>query len=258
MNESVDDDLEPRTEALLADHANADSALRPIVEELLQRCRLQQKLLDRVTRIADRYQNVERERSRNYSERYERQLRQLDKVMRISDHYQAMLQDMKSRLQWLSTRDELTGLPNRRDAMTRLAGEASYADRAGSLFCIALIDVDHFKAINDNYGHAVGDMVLARIAGQLQHCVREYDICARWGGEEFLVVFPRMDQASDAFVLAERLREAIATPSENPPVTLSVGVTAFRHGERIDETLQRADDALYKAKDAGRNRTVMG
>jgi diguanylate cyclase (GGDEF)-like protein len=101
-------------------------------------------------------------------------------------------------------------------------------------------------------------MVLARIAVQLQQSVREYDICARWGGEEFLVVFPRVDQVSDALMLAERLREAIGTPSENPPVTLSVGVTAFRHGERIDETLQRADNALYQAKDQGRNRTVVG
>jgi diguanylate cyclase (GGDEF)-like protein len=258
MNEPMDDDLDPRADALLGDPAHAGSPLRPIAEELLQRCRDQHKLLDRVTRIADRYQNVERERTRGYAERYERQLRQLDKVVRISDHYQAMLQDLKTRLQWLSTRDELTGLPNRRDAMTRLAGEASYADRAGGLFCIALVDVDHFKEINDNYGHAVGDMVLARIAVQLQQAVREYDICARWGGEEFLVVFPRIDQVSDAFMLAERLREAIGTPSENPPVTLSVGVTAFRQGERIDETLQRADNALYQAKDQGRNRTIMG
>lgn len=258
MNDPIDDDLEQRAAALLADPAHAGSPLRPIAEELLVRCRDQHKLLDRVTRIADRYQNVERERTRDYTERYERQLRQLDKVVRISDHYQAMLQDLKSRLQWLSTRDELTGLPNRRDAMTRLAGEASYADRAGGAFCIALIDVDHFKEVNDNYGHAVGDMVLARIAGQLQHSVREYDICARWGGEEFLVVFPRMDQVSDALMLAERLREAIGTPSENPSVTLSIGVTAFRHGERIDETLQRADNALYQAKDQGRNRTIVG
>lgn len=258
MNEPIDDDLDQRAEALLKKPDYAGSPLRLIAEELLQRCRDQHKLLDRVTRIADRYQNVERERTKNYTERYEKQLRQLDKVVRISDHYQAMLQDLKTRLQWLSTRDELTGLPNRRDAMTRLAGEASYADRANGMFCIALVDVDHFKEINDNYGHAVGDMVLARIAAQLQTAVREYDICARWGGEEFLVVFPRIDQVSDAFALAERLREAIGTPSENPPVTLSIGVTAFRHGERIDETLQRADNALYQAKDQGRNRTVLG
>jgi diguanylate cyclase (GGDEF)-like protein len=253
-----DEDLEQRVAALLADPAHANSPLRTELDELYQRCTLQQKLLDRVTRIADRYQNVERERSRSYAERYERQLRQLAKVVRISDHYQAMLQDLKARLQWLSTRDELTGLPNRRDAMQRLAGEASYADRSGGLFCIALIDVDHFKAVNDNYGHAVGDMVLARVGGQLQQCVREYDICARWGGEEFLVVFPRIDQISDAVALAERLRVAVAAPDERPPVTLSIGVTAFRAGERVDETLQRADDALYRAKAKGRNCVIVG
>lgn len=126
-------------------------------------------------------------------------------------------------------------------------------------FVVMLADVDHFKDINDSLGHAAGDQTLQSVARALESSLREYDICARWGGEEFLLLIPitSEDQAS---VVAERLRRAVSLlPPPAPalkPCTISIGFTRHRPGERLDDTLLRADQALYQAKADGRNRVV--
>jgi diguanylate cyclase (GGDEF)-like protein len=122
-----------------------------------------------------------------------------------------------------------------------------------------IADIDHFKAVNDNFGHAAGDRLLQSVARALELSLREYDLCARWGGEEFLFLFPSCDEAS-ATVVAERLRKNVssAPPHEDgiATPTISIGYTLHRPGESVDATLLRADEALYKAKDAGRNCAV--
>ncbi|HET7775931.1 MAG TPA: diguanylate cyclase, partial [Azospira sp.] len=154
---------------------------------------------------------------------------------------------------------ELTGLPNRRFMQERIGQEIALVERSGGRFCLALADIDRFKNINDTHGHATGDTVLAAVAHTLTENLREYDICARWGGEEFLMLFPGCS-ADDAAPLAERIRQGMADATlEKLPgvhITISLGYTEFQTGESLDATLRRADHALYQAKDQGRNRAV--
>lgn len=253
------DQLESQIESLLAAEV-PPAGWQDRVRELFQRYQDQQRLLDRLTRIADRFQAAERERSQCYLSRYERKVRQLEKIVRISDQYQMMLHQLKERLEHASNYDALTSLPNRRYMTQRLEEAAARVLReADQHFVVMLADVDHFKDINDSLGHAAGDQTLQSVARALESSLREYDICARWGGEEFLLLIPitSEDQAS---VVAERLRRAVSLlPPPAPalkPCTISIGFTRHHPGERLDDTLLRADQALYQAKADGRNRVV--
>ena len=250
------DNLETRIESILAAQEPPDG-WQDALAELFQRYRDQQRLLDRLTHIADRFQAAERERSQTYLTRYERKVRQLEKIVRISDQYQTMLHQLKERLEHASNYDALTGLPNRRYMTVRLEEAAAQAARRPeSSFTVMVADIDHFKAFNDGFGHAAGDRVLQAVARALELTLREYDLCARWGGEEFLLLFPDCGR-ENAPVVAERLRRSVhEAPSIGdgiPAPTISIGHTMHRPGESIDATLVRADEALYKAKAAGRN-----
>lgn len=256
----TDADFETHITALLQSAEHAENPLRPALKEMFERYHTQHHLLERLTRISDQFQLAERERGQDYLSRYQRKVRQIEKIVRISDRYQSMLRELNERLHQISTQDELTGLPNRRYLMERLGNEMDLAQRMNETFAIALADIDHFKVVNDTWGHAVGDVVLIHTARLLDENVRHYDVCGRWGGEEFLILFPRCD-AKQAVQLAERIRQAQenypdATISPHPRVTFSIGVTEFRPGENIDMALKRADDALYAAKTQGRNRVV--
>ena len=145
--------------------------------------------------------------------------------------------------------DQLTGLANRRGALRWLE-----TLQPGSL--VVLVDVDHFKRVNDVHGHATGDEVLVAVAGRLRAAVREGDVAVRWGGEEFLVLLRDADEAEWPLV-AERLRAAVAATGREPPVTASVGGAAVCDGEDWEAALARADAALYDAKAAGRDRVVL-
>lgn len=255
----LDDSLEKRIETLLAADTPPDG-WQDVVRELSQRCSDQQRLLDRLTHIADRFQAVERDRTRDYLAKYERKVRQLEKIVRISDQYQIMLHQLKERLEHASSYDSLTNLPNRRYMTCRLEEAAAQAARNPETgFTVMIADVDHFKAVNDNFGHAAGDRVLQAVARALELSLREYDQCARWGGEEFLLLFPNCDSDGVPKV-ADRMRRAVEEApriNENiPGPTISIGYTLHRPGENIDTTLLRADVALYRAKAAGRNCVV--
>ncbi len=253
-------DLDLRVEAILADPAAKDNPMRPVLEELYARHSTLQRLVDRLTRISDQFQRAERDRGLSYAENYQRKVRQIERIVRISDRYQSMLRDTNERLQLISTHDELTTLPNRRFMQERINQEISQVERNGGSFVLALADIDHFKDINDTYGHAMGDRVLAGVARNLKQSLREYDVCGRWGGEEFLFLFPGCG-AEEMSALADRIQHCLksADPrdADSPRVTMSVGVTEFRRGETMDETLKRADEALYRAKSAGRDRAVV-
>lgn len=251
----MSESLETRARALLASKTPPPN-WRDTLQELLQRTLDQDHLLKRLTRIADRFQAVERDRAQGYLERYERKVRQLEKIVRISDQYQQMLHQLKERLEHASNFDPLTTLPNRRYMTQRLEEAAAHATRTiDAAFLVMLIDVDHFKTINDTYGHAVGDKVLQQLAQQLQHTLRDYDVCGRWGGEEFLLLVPS-GAGVDGTTLAQRLCMAIAKSEPLDGVampTISIGFTAHVPGESVDATLLRADQALYMAKAQGRN-----
>lgn len=150
--------------------------------------------------------------------------------------------------------DALTGLPNRRQFQERAEQAVAAARRYGHPCALLLIDVDHFKAVNDAAGHAAGDAVLRRVASVLRDGVRKPDVAARYGGEEFAVLCLASGEA-EAAVLAERLRAAVARPSGGRDVTISVGVAAVARADHTVEALvERADRALYAAKRAGRDR----
>jgi diguanylate cyclase len=167
-----------------------------------------------------------------------------------------------ARIQDLATRDELTGLVNRRHMSNLLERERQRGVRSGRGFSVAMVDIDHFKAVNDHYGHPVGDEVLRTFAQQAPQALRGTDVVSRWGGEEFVLLLPEA-ALSAARIGVERLRGRIAaTPMAHLSgvpirVTVSVGLTEHIAGESVTQTLERADRALYEAKAQGRNRTVI-
>ena len=158
--------------------------------------------------------------------------------------------------------DPLTGLPNRAAWTERLEYEIAQWQQHGNTLSLAMLDLDHFKRINDNYGHLAGDKVLKIIATVLRKRLRGSDFIARFGGEEFVLLLPATPPAVGAKLL-ETLRAAIeACPfhfkGERVTITVSMGLAAFRPGEHSDLVLKRADQALYRAKNAGRNRVELG
>ncbi len=158
-------------------------------------------------------------------------------------------------------RDGLTGLYNRVAIQEALERDLSRASRDGSSVGVVMADIDHFKAFNDTHGHLVGDEVLREVSRRMRRTVRRYDSVGRYGGEEFLVIFPGCDRALTR-MLAERLRRAIAdAPVQlegapwQVPVTISLGVSADEDGARMDAVghIRQADQGLYAAKAAGRD-----
>ncbi|TFW35688.1 GGDEF domain-containing protein [Massilia horti] len=173
----------------------------------------------------------------------------------------AALENALARIQQIATRDELTGLPNRRNMMDQLHEHALRRARGGSSFYVAMVDLDHFKEVNDTYGHAVGDDTLRAFACQAQSVLRNTDIIGRWGGEEFLLLLPETPPGEPT-VGIERLRARLATLAVCPAVPelrvrFSAGFTRYREGEPVDLAIERADRALYESKAGGRNRTVV-
>jgi diguanylate cyclase (GGDEF)-like protein len=157
--------------------------------------------------------------------------------------------------------DPLTGLANRRLAMERLAAERGNALRNGEPLSVLMLDLDHFKRINDRWGHAVGDRVLVAVADVLHDELRGIDLAARHGGEEFLCILPGTGGAA-ARQVAGRIRARIANlriaqPEADVAATVSIGVATLSFTESVDQLVQRADAAMYAAKAAGRNRCAI-
>ncbi len=159
-------------------------------------------------------------------------------------------------LRQLATHDPLTQALNRRGIFDFLERERARSERDGTEVTVMLVDLDHFKRINDTYGHAVGDLVLTEVARRLTEAVRPYDGVGRHGGEEFLLVLTGPPGAFNPAVLGERVRSAIASvrfPGVDHPVTVSVGVARGAPRQSADALLRAADAALYDAKGSGRD-----
>lgn len=254
-------DIETKVEALLAQPEFADHPLRQALAGLYDEYQEQLRQIERITRISDRYQSIARDTNLSLAQRYQRQLKYLEKVARISDGYQSLMRDQQEVLREESLRDSLTGLPNRRMLQNRLKAEASRLDRCGRPLTLVMVDVDHFKDINDAHGHDAGDKVLASLAREFEAGIRAYDICGRWGGEEFLIIMPEQSgEVTEEIV--ERLRQAVAAMEvrvgeQMIRVTASFGIAHCQVGEAVTEALHRADKALLAAKRGGRNRCEM-
>ncbi len=168
------------------------------------------------------------------------------------------LLNLSRKLDQLSRRDELTGLSNRRDMFDRLRYELHRFERSGKAFSVLIADIDHFKSINDTYGHECGDEFLKEIAKVMRVNIQKRDAVARWGGEEFLIFLPETSGA-DAEKTAERLRRAVAdlAMSYNDSTistTTSIGLAEYTPGQSLNELINTADKFLYLAKREGRNR----
>lgn len=186
---------------------------------------------------------------------------QRSRTLQLVDKRTRQLRDSTQQLtlalehaQQLSITDQLTGLCNRRRLLERMQEEMLRLARYGHPVSVIMFDLDHFKAINDTFGHGVGDAVLVHTSDLLRERSRETDVCARWGGEEFMVLCPDTS-LHEAIVLAEALRQAIASQkrSTNQAVTASFGVIEIQREDTETALLQRMDELLYAAKIAGRN-----
>jgi len=178
---------------------------------------------------------------------------------------ESLLRDIEAQrfvLEQLSREDPLTGLSNRRDFERRFAEEILRAERLATPLCVAMLDIDHFKNVNDRFGHAVGDTVLQQVAGVIRGQIRAIDLLARYGGEEFALVMPATGPG-EAKHLCERIRRAFHTfawntihPGLSQPITISIGLGVWRHGLSAACVIDEADRNLYIAKREGRDRVV--
>ena len=219
---------------------------------------------DEISRSSDTSRRVEVDRADEIGalqEAFNRMIARQQEVLEKHERAVLSVSQLNESLQNLAMTDALTGLPNRRAAESRLKEEFAAARRAGASLSIALFDLDHFKAINDRYGHDAGDFVLQHCAGTLRGALRAGDWVARWGGEEFLMVFRDADLVR-AYAAAERVCHALGTAVfelNGAPMTVraSGGLSALRETTRdLAQMLSEADHCLYGAKRGGRDRVV--
>ena len=249
-------DLIARISAALADPAHDDNPLRGLLARLFEQNEGQRQRLERLVRISDGYHQLSRSSNETLVQQYDRQLRRIEKLVRISDRYQQSLRELSETLREVSLRDPLTSLGNRRFLMERLAEESERSSRNGAEYSLGIADIDFFKSINDQFGHDIGDRALSEVAFTIRDALREYDVCGRWGGEEFLFILPETP-IEQACQIAERVRlrvERIRFDFTESNITISLGLARYQCGESYSYTIKRADKALRQAKAMGRNR----
>ncbi|UFQ97887.1 GGDEF domain-containing protein [Pseudomonas wenzhouensis] len=233
------------------------SDLQSSVQEASDLESLKQALEQRLEGLLQSVSNHQRQRDSSEAEVAERLQGLVRRVAEMEQEAQQFREHIEEQRQ-KSLLDPLTGLPNRAAWIERLELEVARRQRYGGQLLLAVLDIDHFKRINDGYGHLAGDRVLKIIAGELSKRLRKTDFMARFGGEEFVLLIPATPLAGGVQLL-EILRAAIeACPfhfkGEPVTITLSAGIAEFRDGETPEAAFERADQALYRAKGAGRNR----
>ncbi len=204
------------------------------------------------------YSSAENERETELTKQLEQMQSKLDEMENLAQVAQVALEEQRKK----AMHDPLTGLPNRESYQQRLEQEVQRLDRYGGKLSLIVCDVDLFKRINDSYGHLAGDKVLTIIARSLQKKLRVSDFIARFGGEEFVILMPGTS-AEDALIAAEKLRKTIELSpfnfkKEPVQITISFGISQFSKDESPEEVFARADKALYKAKELGRNQSQIG
>lgn len=190
--------------------------------------------------------------------------RQADNLRKVDEERSALLLELKrqaAEFEQQARSDKLTGLANRRAFDEALHRECARARRREQPLCLALLDIDHFKQINDTYNHSIGDQVLMQVAQEISRFCRDEDLVARWGGEEFALLLPNCEREA-ARVICERIRQAITEIDSTaiaPSIALSIsiGVTTYQSADTFDQLISRADSALYTAKEKGRNCTQL-
>ena len=188
------------------------------------------------------------------SEQNDKLLIAQEELEQANRHLEQKVQERTESLQRLANTDELTKVKSRRAILEALDFEYKRLKRYPSNLSLLMLDIDHFKAINDKFGHLVGDQVLVEVANVISNACRETDIVGRYGGEEFLILLPKTSIDS-ARALAERIRLAVANNRirQDTQITCSLGVSTLKADETVLDLIQRADERTYKAKELGRN-----
>lgn len=202
-------------------------------------------LYPKVVQVLDAYRNLEH---------------LTDKLSRENDMLKTQLVELNRSLDLATRIDPMTGLANRRDIMEKVEQEFSRAQRHRRIFSVILADIDGFKAINDSYGYNTGDDVLVEMSRVLMGSVRSEDVCARWGGEEFLILLPET-AIEGALTVAAKIHYSISMTefkARKPGIrtTVSIGVSGYRQGQTVFDCISAADRALRQAKEAGKNRYI--
>ena len=199
--------------------------------------------------------------NKQLSKRQDELIHMSERLLKSEAEYRTIAEELESKnrlLQQVASVDALTGLKNRYSYNLRIMEEIDRAKRYGTQLSLLLIDMDHFKRINDTYGHQAGDDVIRTVASTLQSIIRKVDALARWGGEEFVVLLPGIG-LKDANTVAEKLREKVASVVhfDKEVITVSIGVSSFTSQDTLESWFDRTDKALYHAKQEGRNRVCL-
>lgn len=210
-----------------------------------------------IVRAMEKYQTEERSREQRLSEKLEMLQARLNEMEQEASQARQIIEEHKRR----ATHDGLTGLPNRDAYQQRLDEELTRKARYGGPLTMVIADVDHFKRINDNYGHLAGDKVLQLLAKAMRKSIRDVDFIGRYGGEEFVMLMPETN-AEEALAAMEKLRTKVENSpfnfrKERVPITMSFGISEFNSMEDGETVFERADKALYQAKAEGRNRCIV-
>lgn len=211
-----------------------------------------------IVQAMEAYRSEEGQREAELTKQLADMQHKLDEMEKLAKNAQHAIEEQREK----AMHDSLTGLPNREAYKERLEHEINRMQRYGGNLSMMVCDIDFFKRINDNYGHLAGDKVLKIIAKALQRNLRDTDFIARFGGEEFVALMPETD-TEHARQVAEKLRQKIESSpfnfrKEPVQITMSVGISEFKEGESPEDVFERADKALYKAKESGRNQVQLG
>lgn len=204
------------------------------------------------------FSSAENERETELTQQLNDMQIKLNEMENLAESAQHAIEEQRKK----AMHDSLTGLPNRESYQQRLKQEVERINRYGGKLSLMVCDVDLFKRINDSYGHLAGDKVLKIIARSLQRALRDTDFIARFGGEEFVILMPETS-STEAKTVAEKLRKKIESSpfnfkKEPVQITVSLGLSEFAQNETADEVFSRADKALYRAKEQGRNKVLIG
>jgi len=232
------------------------SGLRSHVEEAEDLEHLKTSVSERLDVLNQHFEKYKTS-DQNRFEQSQKQIKQLNKRLQEMEKESSELRDSAEKSRELALKDALTGIWNRQALNENLEKEYVRWQRYQKPLSIVIWDIDFFKRVNDNYGHAAGDKVLKTIATIFKQATRDADFIARFGGEEFVGIFPET-RLEDALTLANKIRTKVETSKfhyENKPVpiTASAGLATFRPNDTIDDVFKRADAALYRSKEAGRN-----
>ena len=261
VRETSDDETKAIKERDVISQAVKDevSGLRTHVEEAGDLEQLKSSVSNHIDTLNQHFEQYKKS-DHDQFDKSQKQIKELNKRLHAMEEESTELRKEAERSRQLALKDALTGIWNRQALNEMMEKEFDRWQRYQRPLCIVVWDVDFFKRVNDNYGHDAGDKVLKTIARIFQQATRDADFIARFGGEEFVGVFPET-RLEDALALANKIREKVANSKfhyeQKPvPITASAGLATFSPGDTIEDVFKRADKALYQAKETGRNRCI--